>query len=204
MLKGINRRTFGRSRNAVTGKHAVLNFVDLGAGSAKRIRTLAKKHPKKSFVAVDINQRYKGMEGAHRKLGNLRFEHSDAFEYLKKQPSGSIGIINLDVFSAEFQPLKEKHYDDDFIINRKFLAEVRRVLNPRGRVYFTLSRIYLERATNLLKECGFNVKAENLEKLEQEGRITSTSRRIEIGKEMAKASGEASHIIRIEAIKSGQ
>ena len=86
-------------RKGVWEKRRTLLFLDIGFEDAKKIKELAKKHPKKKFMGVEWVKKSKLQTRTH----NLKLTYGDALSKLRRLPSASVNIITADFFFSEFK-----------------------------------------------------------------------------------------------------
>ncbi len=136
-------------------EHATIHVLDLGSSQIPdRIKTLALRHPKRRFVAVDQHPPWPG----EKLPTNAEYVTSEVIQYLKSLRNESVQIINADFVLNELS--------DEQI--RELMAHAKRVLMPNGKFYLSEDRQNVQDLRDILHEHGFSSFAREVSKKEAE------------------------------------
>ncbi|MGI6589789.1 MAG: hypothetical protein ACOX1V_03970 [Candidatus Iainarchaeum sp.] len=152
MSRLVRKRSLGKKQNT--------SVLDIGFEDAKKIKELAKKHPKKKFMGVEWVKKSKLQTRTH----NLKLTYGDALSKLRRLPSASVNIITADFFFSEFK-IKGRELSAFSLrkeMSEKFakrkadtLKQVSRVLAKNGRFFVLEYGADLEKTISLLNNNGF-------------------------------------------------
>ena len=109
--------------------------LEIGIGKGRLILDAAQRQPQINFVGVEWAAKYLRIaheRGCRRGLGNIRFVHADAREFIEFfVPAASLQAIHL-YFP---DPWPKKRHHKRRLFTSEFLAQVERTLKPAGKLW---------------------------------------------------------------------
>lgn len=118
----------------LSSKYQVLSILILGLGGGSVIKVINQYFPKANItgveldpVIVDISNNYFNLKQAK----NLAIKIIDAFSYVKKT-NEKFDLILVDLYVGQSTP--------QFLESTTFLANIKRILSPKGVVFFNRLR----------------------------------------------------------------
>tara|TARA_Y100000310_G_C20702557_1_gene831271 strand:+ start:8415 stop:8990 length:576 start_codon:yes stop_codon:yes gene_type:complete len=137
-----------------------INVLDVGFDDAKRINALARKHPGKRFMGIEVTKQ----KGIVTRQHNLKLVYGDAIQKLQNLPNEHVKIVTADFMFSEFKvggkiqdelPLPASISDEFFHDQRKkVLSQCMRVLLPHGKLVIVEYNESLRSVLTILDELG--------------------------------------------------
>ena len=119
----------------VFGRTAPLE-IDVGSGKGLFLASASRLRPESNFLGIEIAARYARHAAARlakQQIENARVLHGDAMRFFREHlPSGSVAAVH--VYFPD--PWWKARHKKRRVMNRSFVAEVRRVLAAGGTLHF--------------------------------------------------------------------
>ena len=109
--------------------------IEIGSGKGRFITTLAKRHPEKNFIGVELQTTAAGMilrTKLEEKIDNLQLMCADAANIAMYLPEHSVDVLYLN-FS---DPWPKTRHEKRRLTYKSFLDKYRQILKPTGHLEF--------------------------------------------------------------------
>ncbi len=109
-------------------------MLEMGCGHGHFLRAYAKTHPQELCIGLDLlGPRLKKAQKRCEGLANIRFIKAEAVEFLEML-GGKLKLQSIYILFPDPWP-KRKHFQNR-LIQKDFIALVKRAMQPRAKVYF--------------------------------------------------------------------